>query len=245
MKCPNQGCNVPINYYTLKGNLSPELYAEYDKLKAEAPELARKNEERSISCPKCNILSIIWIDADYFKCPSCGIQYCSNENCYGEWDKHQNMNCSQYKKKYTLSDQKMFEEFIKKKGWMQCPKCNVVIEKKGNCNTIRCESRKCCKKTLFCYTCGKELANDEMGPHFPNGDFQVCINVMPQNKIKNNPNEMLKNKDESIQPFLKKGKEVKKVEESKDFCSTLCDYLIYCCFPNKCKFYFTINLYFF
>jgi len=175
MKCPEDGCNVPINYYTLKANLPKELHEEYDTLKAEMAEVAKKNEEKKISCPKCQIISMIWKGADYFTCPICHKMFCSNENCLGEWEKHNKRSCTQYQKKYNKNAEK-FKMLQKEQGWCACPVCASIVEKTGNCNTIRCQSTKCQKKTLFCYLCGEKLDEAQAGKHFPKGEFyKECV----------------------------------------------------------------------
>ena len=42
-------------------------------------------------------------------------------------------------------------ELSKKKGWKNCPKCNIIIEKSSGCNAIRCTN---CY-SIFCYICKK------------------------------------------------------------------------------------------
>ena len=129
-------------------------------------------------------MSIIWRDADYFTCPACRFKYCTNENCYGDWGKHSGLSCKQFKLKYKINDdQKLFEELQKKQGWMTCPKCFAIIEKKGgSCNIMKCESRKCSKKTIFCYLCGEELKESTKNNHFPKGEFSSCVNTMKPNE---------------------------------------------------------------
>ena len=189
----------------MKNNLSKEIFDQYDKLLAENANLP-SNQERTILCPNpdCNTTSIIWRDADYFTCPACRFKYCTNENCYGDWGKHSGLSCNEFKLKFKINDQKLFEELQKKKGWMPCPKCFSTIEKKGgSCNIIICESRKCSKKTKFCYLCGTELKDSTIKNHFPKGEFSPCVNSIKPNEEKQeeikieNPQEPQKRENEN------------------------------------------------
>ena len=203
IKCPEEECNTPINYYILKRTLSLEIFEEYDKRKMGSVVVTEKNKERTISCPKCNILNFIWIEADYFTCPSCNEKFCSKENCLGDWERHQNINCFQFQKKYDINGVRL-QILQKEKGWCACPVCASVIEKTGNCNKIRCESTRCQKKTLFCYLCGQKLEENKVGIHFPKGEFsKECVGIEKnqENGWQNEERETLKKYKETEKPM--------------------------------------------
>ena len=199
LKCPSENCFIPINYYILRDNLPKEIFLKYDTLKTELFEIEIKSKEKVIICPNCNTLSVIWKDADYFKCPTCKKTWCAKENCFGDWLNHERLTCNEYKKKYDFSDADTFKLLVKAKSWNSCPKCHAVIEKIGNCNKVRCESMRCQKKTLFCYLCGQILIEADSASHFIKGEFgDQCINKLKavvvltdnnkENKINMNPN---------------------------------------------------------
>lgn len=168
LKCPDENCSTPINFYVLKLHLKDKIFEKYEKALLENMEPTEKEKEKSINCPKCNILAVIWKDADYFDCAECKKRFCAKDDCKGDWEKHKNILCAEYKKKFC--DQK-FDAYLKAQNIKKCPVCNINIEKIRNCNTVRCESSKCQKKTLFCYLCGKLLKENEKSTHFVNGEY--------------------------------------------------------------------------
>jgi hypothetical protein len=56
----------------------------------------------------------------------------------------------------NANGQKLFEEAIRSKGWKQCPKCNIYIERNEGCDHMTCRNCKC----NFCYVCGKYDRNN-------------------------------------------------------------------------------------
>ena len=164
-------CNLPINYYILKQNLSKEVFERYEAAKFEFFQVQNEINEKKVICPQCMTVSMIWKDADYFKCPTCKRKMCSQEDCYGQWEKHEKLDCLQFRKKFNDNDLEKFRKLQKAQGWTPCPRCQTVIEKTGNCNIIRCESGKCQKKTVFCYLCGKALTEAETKTHFIKDEF--------------------------------------------------------------------------
>ena len=221
LKCPFEGCNQPINYYVLKTYLPPELFEKYDNLLSHYFEVTNTKEERSIICPDatCQTKSMIWKDADYFQCPTCKNTYCSNEECFGLWEKHQNLICLDYKKKYGNKNEENFERLLQKKGWKHCPKCHAIIEKISNCNTVRCESLKCQKKTIFCYLCGQLLKENEVSTHFLKGEFKnLCKNNVNQNNLEEIADSSSNNNkdNEECRILISKPKENNELKDKKN-----------------------------
>lgn len=95
-------CNKKINYYQLKEILPNEIFVIYENLEIQNFQ-SQKKDEKTINCPKCDLLSFIWKDADYFKCNKCNETFCAKEDCKGDWNDHEKISCSTYKKKILLS----------------------------------------------------------------------------------------------------------------------------------------------
>ena len=177
--CPMNGCKKEINFYILKNMLTPDLFEKYENLllnKSLYHEQSRP--ERLVTCPGINCqknLFMIWKDASYFTCNQCKKIFCSNELCYGDWEKHKNISCLEFKKKIRQKKDDENEELFKKtkdeKKWINCPKCKINIEKISGCNYIRCESNICQKKTCFCYLCSEILNENDVKSHYINDNF--------------------------------------------------------------------------
>ena len=124
---------------------------------------------------------------------NCSKTWCTNENCMGNWEKHTSLTCQQFKEKYkdNLINQNI-DEYIKEKKLQKCPVCGAVIEKTKNCNYIRCESKKCQKKTIFCYICGELLKDDAISVHYQgNNFFKPCREKNVENIINHENNEKI------------------------------------------------------
>ena len=180
LKCPQESCGKGINYYDLKSHLPEDLFVIYDQLKKELF-IPLDTNEKTITCPKCSVYSIINKEAQYFTCPVCKIQYCANENCFGLWEKHKGLNCKLYRTKYknkeraSFSDTESFDKYAIERKLRDCPKCGAKIEKIKACNYVTCESMRCQKKTTFCYICGEILIGEQMKTHYTeNNAFLLC-----------------------------------------------------------------------
>ena len=187
LKCPEEDCGKAINYYDLKTHLPKNIFEIYDQDKNMLFAVAAN--EKSINCPKCQVMVIINKDSQYFTCPSCNIQYCAKEDCFGLWEQHNGKDCALYKLMFgkkkekrpstsarsSLSEAAEFEKYALEKNWKKCPVCGAMIEKIKNCNYVICESIKCQKKTTFCYICGDILKGEEIKTHFKDSNaFKLC-----------------------------------------------------------------------
>lgn len=158
--------------------MTPALFTEYENMKTENFMVINVNEEK-VSCPNCDTIYIISKSAQNFKCVKCDQNFCSNNECLGEWKSHTNLTCAQYKNIIENKEDnanKDFRIFFEKYNLKKCPVCFAPIIKMGNCNYVVCESRKCQKKTTFCYICGEKLEGEEKNSHFKDSNFyQKCV----------------------------------------------------------------------
>lgn len=171
LKCPNEGCNVPIEYNELKGNLPKEVFQKYEEFSFNTFMLKNdeKSKEKTIICPdpKCQTKSFIWEGASFFTCWKCKNKYCGE--CAGEWKDHERLTCKEYEeyKKNNLNKNDVdFEKMMEKEKWMKCPKCKSIVEKIEFCNFIRCQSNICQKNVCFCYLCGEILKEEDHYLHY-------------------------------------------------------------------------------
>ncbi len=227
LKCPSESCGKPLNIYSLKELLPKDVFTRYDNLKMEQFQTGDKNEKK-ITCPKCSTYSIINKASQYFNCPVCKETFCANEQCFGLWKNHDKINCEQYKRKIqkgikAQSDTE-FENYVNLKNWRKCPVCYTTIEKIKNCNYVTCESKRCQKKTTFCYLCGLLLKESERSTHYLNNN---AYNLCDKNELlalKNNENKvkigcvMCGNREKQSLEILEKSNE------------KICK-----CMSNKCK----------
>ena len=182
LKCPEAGCNIPISYEELKGNLPKAVFQKYEEFSFNTFMVENvKEKEKTIICPnvKCGTKSFIWEGASFFTCWQCKNKYCSE--CFGEWKEHEGLTCEEYKKniKNNLKkDDVEFEKMMEKEKWMKCPKCRSIVEKIEFCNFIRCQSNICQKKTCFCYLCGEILVEKDHYKHYKDGNpyENFCVN---------------------------------------------------------------------
>ena len=158
--CPYKNCfNKELREIFLRQYISTEEYSKYLRFKA-------KNkieiDPQKIICPHCNSYAKI-IDIDNYdpnnqeyvkaklKCMN------NHEFCSCGRPLHEN-NC--------YSDEKEFNEYIKKEKIKKCPKCGFFIKKNRGCNHMTCGNPNC--KYQFCWLCLKEYHPD----HYDYGDCQ-------------------------------------------------------------------------
>ena len=231
VKCPKENCEKQISLEFLKGVLSKEKYEKIEDICNKNAELSCQGE-KSITCPKCDIVYVIWRDADYFDCKNCKIQYCSQ--CYGEMIKHKSMTCKEYDENKNLSaDDQDFFKSMKEKGFKRCPVCFCFVERSGGCNFIRCCSYKCNKKTTFCFLCGLSISEKEHYSHYLLSPFEEpCCKQNNIQQIMMDKTKMEQEDDESLwikcpECKIRDGKTCT-IEKGIDvhFC---------CCTSEKCK----------
>ena len=198
--CPNEQCKKPLNFYRIKAILTTSDFEQYEQLLIK--DILLLQDERFFICPNCNLRMIIpkKEDISFLKCEQCKKCWCTNEDCMGDWDEHKGIVCEEFKKGNFKGkqEQEVFEDLVKEKGWMPCPKCGSMVEKMKNCNYIRCESTKCQKKTLFCYICGELLKESDVTEHYKNENaFSGCKKKKMQ-KEENEKTNQIKNDDEEL-----------------------------------------------
>ena len=166
LKCPHDGCKVPITYYELKTLLKPEVFKRYEDNSIKNFQTSRENPEVAVICPNstCQTKSMVPRNYSWFQCKYCNLKFCVD--CLGDWSKHDGKTCKEFKENNLSADEKAFREEIKKKKWMPCPECKNVVEKIEFCNFIRCSSPQCQQKTCFCYLCGMKLTQAEHFDHY-------------------------------------------------------------------------------
>ena len=183
-KCPQEGCAKPITLEFLYETLPKAQYSQLENLCNINSEVLTK-DEKAVRCPKCDIRFNIWIQADYFKCPTCKTYFCSQ--CFEEWEKHKGISCKEYSKNKDLTpEQQAFLNDMKEKGFKQCPTCFAFVEKIGGCNYIKCLSPQCFKKNCFCFLCGEKIDKEKHYSHYyPQSPWEgPCVNQAKEKEKK-------------------------------------------------------------
>lgn len=236
LKCPHDGCNVPISYSELKGNLPANIFKKYEEFSFNNFSIKESDKkEKIVICPdpKCQIKSFIWAEASFFTCWKCKEKFCAE--CSGNWKNHEGLTCEEFKTNkengITKEDLAM-NKIIENEKWMKCPKCKIIVEKIEFCNFIRCRSNVCQKKTCFCYLCGDILTEETHYTHFKDNNpyNDRCINFerLEDDKKKQNIKKKPENKQLSQKcPGCK--------TQDPNLCENLWDSFIKCSNKN-CKF---------
>ena len=222
LMCPT--CHKEINFFFLKTFLPHELFEKYESLLLTTSiQKVDLNKEKTVRCPECQTFYIVWSDASYFTCSSCRKMYCGQEACLGEWEKHKNLSCQEYKNLFQNQNDEEFEKLAKAQKWVKCPKCLATIEKTKGCNFITCETMNCQKKTTFCYFCNELLSEKGRKNHYINGnEFGPCKGIkqpdeipkMKDNEDKINLEKKMQENHNGMQDF---GESINKnIEESKN-----------------------------
>lgn len=187
LKCPEISCFKEVNYYIIKQILPMEDFIKYDEYLAMVSLEGSLINEKKIQCPnlECNLVSLIWKNAEYFVCPQCNGKFCGNAECRGQWKLHENKTCEEFQKERDeiFEEKKNNEEIIlEEKNTKICPACHTEQKRFKTCNLIRCESLICQKKKVFCFLCGEILKEGNIDKHFvENNLYQKCMKNVKSN----------------------------------------------------------------
>lgn len=156
--CPymddDYNCNNPITHREIKALLSEEDFQKYlDRGLMQA----EKESENSFHCktPDCHGWCVYEDDVNNFHCP-----VCDSVNCILCKAIHKDMNCKEYQEELTrkaATDEEakktksLLERMLKSGDALNCPKCNIIIQKKVGCDWIRCSM---CKEEICWVTKG-------------------------------------------------------------------------------------------
>ncbi|CAG9326167.1 unnamed protein product [Blepharisma stoltei] len=172
MKCPQ--CPAPITPQEVEGNASKDNFNRYlefsmRKFKPKGKNLFFKQ------CFKCDAPMEISVNVKEIICPGCHRVYCPQCN-----NKHTGMTCEEFEK--SKEDKKKQEEIPKIEDMVRCPKCRNGILKESGCNFMLCRYPDC-RKTYFCFLCGKQLQKKHHYSHYKkSGPFGNSCNT--QDRIK-------------------------------------------------------------
>ena len=145
VKCPFQGetyqCQSVITEREIKQLLSPEAYQHWHQMGLNQAEGTIQNAFhcKTADCPSWCVYED---NNNFFDCNVCGVQNCLTCKAI-----HVGKNCKEYQAEIKLNaqndenakrTQQMLEDMIKQGEAMNCPKCQVIIQKKLGCDWIRC-----------------------------------------------------------------------------------------------------------
>ncbi|XP_069771235.1 ranBP-type and C3HC4-type zinc finger-containing protein 1 isoform X2 [Narcine bancroftii] len=147
---PQVACPYRDNSYTCDSKLQDrEIRAlvsleDYHRVLDCSMKVAESCSSNSFHCktPDCKGWCIYEDTVNEFHCPSCG-----KVNCLLCKAIHQGMNCQQYQDDLLTRAQsdssawhtaQMLQTLVQTGEAMHCPKCRIIVQKKGGCDWIRC-----------------------------------------------------------------------------------------------------------
>ncbi|XP_056615088.1 ranBP-type and C3HC4-type zinc finger-containing protein 1-like [Triplophysa dalaica] len=134
-------CNCKLQDREIKSLLSQEEYQKFLELRLS---IAESRSENSYHCktPDCAGWCIFEDDVNEFTC-----DICNESNCLLCKAIHKNMNCKEYQDDLRVRGQndaaarqttEMLEQLVQTGEAMNCPKCQVIVQKKDGCDWICC-----------------------------------------------------------------------------------------------------------
>ena len=171
LHCPfNPDCRQPLSAGVLQAATTPTLFSRLLQLRSVRWQPGPETGLLVIHCgtPRCPpFLAEAPATRQPLSCPTCARRYCSG--CQGDW--HEEAPCPQTGREAWV------HAFAKKRGWIACPNCGVIVEKLGGCNFITCTSARCNGLVSFCYLCGKEVdaKAHNSHEHFLDGPRARCV----------------------------------------------------------------------
>jgi hypothetical protein len=173
LRCPfSADCRRELDLDVLRVVATPALFSRLLQLRAVRWQPHPSSGMFIVYCgtPRCPpFLAPVPSSREPVDCPVCARRYCSS--CQGDW--HESSTCHQGREAWV-------QTFAKKQGWVGCPICGVIVEKRGGCNFITCTSARCNGLVNFCYLCGEEVdakAHNSQ-EHFLDGPFgSKCVGL--------------------------------------------------------------------
>lgn len=134
-------CNCILQDREIKSLLSQDEYQRFLELRLN---IAESRSENSYHCktPDCAGWCIFEDDVNEFTC-----DICNETNCLLCKAIHKGMNCQQYQDDLRIRAQnddaarqttQMLDQLLKNGEAMNCPKCQVIVQKKDGCDWISC-----------------------------------------------------------------------------------------------------------
>ncbi|KAK9967305.1 hypothetical protein ABG768_001711 [Culter alburnus] len=134
-------CNCKLQDREIKSLLSQDEYQKFLELRLN---IAESRSENSYHCktPDCAGWCIFEDDVNLFTC-----DICSETNCILCKAIHKGMNCQEYQDDLRIRAQnddaarqttQMLDQLLKNGEAMNCPKCQVIVQKKDGCDWICC-----------------------------------------------------------------------------------------------------------
>ncbi|CAM4658593.1 hypothetical protein PO909_027426 [Leuciscus waleckii] len=134
-------CNCILQDREIKSLLSQDEYQKFLELRLN---IAESRSENSYHCktPDCAGWCIFEDDVNEFTC-----DICHETNCLLCKAIHKGMNCQQYQDDLRIRAQnddaalqttQMLDQLLKNGEAMNCPKCQVIVQKKDGCDWICC-----------------------------------------------------------------------------------------------------------
>lgn len=134
-------CNCKLQDREIKSLLTQDEYQKFLELRLN---IAESRSENSYHCktPDCAGWCIFEDDVNEFKC-----DICNETNCLLCKAIHKEMNCKEYQDDLRVRAQndeaarqttEMLDQLLKNGEAMNCPKCQVIVQKKDGCDWICC-----------------------------------------------------------------------------------------------------------
>ncbi|XP_067271711.1 ranBP-type and C3HC4-type zinc finger-containing protein 1 [Pseudorasbora parva] len=134
-------CNCILQDREIKSLLSQDEYQKFLELRLN---IAESRSENSYHCktPDCAGWCIFEDDVNEFTC-----DICNETNCILCKAIHKGMNCQEYQDDLRIRAQnddaalqttQMLDQLLRNGEAMNCPKCQVIVQKKDGCDWIRC-----------------------------------------------------------------------------------------------------------
>ncbi|XP_071495309.1 ranBP-type and C3HC4-type zinc finger-containing protein 1-like [Diadema antillarum] len=134
-------CDAPITEREVKALLSKE---EFEKFLERGLRRAESTADNSFHCKTADCMGFCFYEDNnnFFTCA-----LCKRVNCLTCKAIHEGINCKQYQEDLKIraqndvtakQTQDALQELVRTGEAMHCPRCSVIVQKKGGCDWLRC-----------------------------------------------------------------------------------------------------------
>ena len=163
---PEEQCMAGFSDTVLGKVLSKDAWKAYDQLRTDIALRMTNLEQETVTCPQCNIKTILLPTQRVLLCPSCAFQSC--RECGKE--SHIPYRCGEKEVDEAKTKGRItVEEAITNAKIRHCPSCKKPIVKADGCNKMKCACG-----TLFCYICRKSVKGYDHFCNTPHCTHKKC-----------------------------------------------------------------------
>ena len=150
--CPSEDCKKELTKTDMKELIDKNYEDKFYEYSLKNYIETHQNDLSCCPTADCKYAFVKVPGQALFTCPVCRINYCMN--CRAMY--HDGMTCMEFKvgQKRDGNDE-MFERYVARMNFKQCPKCGAWVEKTEGCDHMACTCG-----YAFCYNCGRNKGKE-------------------------------------------------------------------------------------